>query len=182
MNKAVFLDRDGTINIDTGFIDNPKDIIFIKGIKDALKRLQTKGFKLYIISNQSGVGRGYFSEDQLNQVNRKVADELANAGIKIEGISCCIHHPDNGCLCRKPSPKMVLDFVKRDNIDLNRSFFIGDRMIDIETGKNAGCKTILLTTGDIFKIDNSEWIDPDYVAEDLMDAVEWILAQTEGDG
>lgn len=178
MNKAVFFDRDGTINIDTGFIDDPEDIIFIKGIKEALKKLQTNGFKLYIISNQSGVGRGYFSEEQLNLVNQKIIDELANAGIKIEGISCCIHHPNDGCLCRKPSPKMVLDFAKRDSIDLTRSFFVGDRLTDVETGKNAGCNTILLTMRNNFRIEDSEWIDPDYVAEDIIDAVEWILDQT----
>jgi D,D-heptose 1,7-bisphosphate phosphatase len=134
-----------------------------------------------VVSNQSGIARGFFKHEDLRRIHDKMTAALNAEGIPLDGIYYCPHHPAERCPCRKPSPKMVLDASDSYDIDLGSSFFIGDRASDIETGKNAGCGTILVLTGagaETVK-DLPESQKPDHVADDLAGAVSWIL---EGQG
>lgn len=174
---AVFLDRDGTINIDFAYIKSPSNFVFIKKSKEAIKRLKEHDFSVIVVSNQSGVGRGFFTERELEQVNNYLVDELAKEDIYLDGIYYCPHTPEENCECRKPSPKMIELAASKHKLDLKFSYFVGDKLTDVETGKQAGCRTILITE-DIAKLKfeaQEAWIEPDYVAKDLYEAVEWII-------
>lgn len=176
MNKAVFLDRDGTINVDIGYLGDPDDLIIIRRAGKGIKLLKDKGFFVFIVTNQSGIARKYFSRKDLKAVNDKILSELGKDRVKIDGIACCPHHPRQKCRCRKPSPKMVKDLARKHNISLERSFFVGDKLIDVQTGKNAGCRTVLIDTEMTALIENEEdWAQPDFVARDLLEAARWII-------
>lgn len=176
MTKAVFLDRDGTINADTGYVSDPSELVFIRGAKKGVKLLKDKGFLVFVVTNQSGVGRGYFSLEKLKAVNDKLLSEFVKDGIDIDGIFYCPHHPNEKCRCRKPKPKMVYDIAKQNKINLEKSYFVGDKLIDVQTGKNAGCKTILIDTGDIAHLeDEKDWTQPDFIAKDLLESAKWIV-------
>lgn len=175
--KAVFLDRDGTINADPGYLGDPEKFHFLPGVIGGLKRLREAGFLIFVVSNQSGIARGFFKDEDLKKIHDKMTAALNAEGIELDGIYYCPHHPAERCSCRKPSPKMVLEASRSFDIDLRDSFFIGDRASDIETGKNAGCGAILVLTGA-----GSETLKglsaaqkPDHVADDLAGAVSWIL-------
>lgn len=142
-NKAIFLDRDGTIIIDKGYLDNPKAIEFIKGIPEVLKALKEKGYLLIVVSNQSGVARGYFNEKEVKLINNELNAKLVKEyGIAIDRFYYCPHHPEYGmeqykkaCSCRKPKPGMILQAVADFDIDIENSLMIGDKdsdRIDIE--------------------------------------------------
>jgi len=175
MKKAVFLDRDGTINVDTGYITNPKDLVFIRGSKKAVKVLKDKGFLVYIISNQSGVGRGFFTIKDVQAVNDKLVSEFKKYNIFIDGIFFCPHHPDEKCKCRKPRPDVVFDIAKDNKISLTKSYFVGDKLSDVQTGQNAGCKTVLIQDKKSMSTLEINCKRPDYIASNLLKAVEWIL-------
>ena len=177
-SKAIFLDRDGTINEDVGYVSKLENFRLISGIKPALHLLQDLGFKLFVVSNQSGIGRGIISEDVLKSIHQKMFEEFQHDGIELEGISYCPHRPEEKCICRKPSPTMIKNLARKCKIDLKKSYVIGDKISDVLTGKNATCKTILLLSeneGVNLDEDDEEWPFPDYVAETLSGAVEWIL-------
>lgn len=175
MSKAVFLDRDGTINVDTGYIADTDELVFIRGSKKAVKLLKDKGFSVYIVTNQSGVERGYFTIEKLKEVNDKLISEFAKDDIKIDGLVFCPHHPDKKCDCRKPKPKMVLDMARKGRVNLEESYFVGDKIIDVQTGKNAGCKTVLVQTETTLFENEDDWTDPDFIAKDLLEAAKWIV-------
>jgi D,D-heptose 1,7-bisphosphate phosphatase len=182
MRKAVFLDRDGTINFDPGYLNDPGQFRFYPGAVEALRQLSEAGYLIIIISNQSGIARGYFGEDTLKKIHDKMLSAFLAGGITITGIYYCPHHPDDQCECRKPSPKMVLEAARDNAIDLGNSFFIGDRESDIKTGKNAGCETVLVLTGagkETQKAIKDE-SRPDYVAKDLPEAARWIIGRGTG--
>lgn len=142
--KAVFLDRDGVINEDFGYVGRVEDFIFIDGVFEALKKLQQKGFLLVIVTNQSGIGRGYYSEEDFLKLSEYMKNELKKGGVTITDIFYCPHHPSKQCSCRKPKPQMILDAAKKYNIDLASSYLVGDKMSDIEAGKSAGIKNLIL--------------------------------------
>jgi D-glycero-D-manno-heptose 1,7-bisphosphate phosphatase len=148
--KAVFLDRDGVINIDTGYVGKIDDFVFRDGIFEFLKFFQKKGYELFIVTNQSGIARGYYSEDDFKVLTTWMIQEFAKEEIIIKDVHFCPHHPDiNGeCSCRKPNEGMILDLSKKYNINLEKSFMIGDSIRDIEAGKRAGIqKNYLVTNG-----------------------------------
>ena len=150
--KAVFLDRDGTLNEDPGYIGDPKDVVLLPGVIEALSKLKNKlGYLLIIITNQSGIARGLISDEQVKAVNRKITSILSDHKITVDGVYYCTAHPDfsnfEECECRKPSPKMILDAAAAFNIELSNSYLIGDSVSDIESGIHAGVKTILVKTG-----------------------------------
>ena len=176
MKKAIFLDRDGTINIDPGYVNDPDQIVFIRGAKKAVKKLRDNGFLVFIITNQSGVGRGRITMEQLKAVNDKVIKEFKKDNIEIDGVFSCIHTPDDRCDCRKPSPKAVLDIAKQYEIDLGKSYFVGDKLSDVETGLNAGCRTVLLDTNfeSTLKKEHN-MLRPDCIVENLYEAADWII-------
>src|SRR3990172_6153576 len=172
---AVFLDRDGTINEDTGYLDSQEKLVIIAGVSSAIKRLNSKGFKVVVITNQSGVARGYFSRDALDAINKRLEDILKKDDAHLDGIYYCPHHPDDNCECRKPKIGL-LEKAKNDlAIDFKKSYVIGDKGSDIEIAQSIGGKGILVLTGS--GKDEKQKLDhePSYIATDLKDAVEWII-------
>lgn len=145
---AVFIDRDGTIMIDVGYPKYARQVSLIPGAVKALRELKKKGFLIVIISNQSGIGRGYMTRQQAGSVHKRMVSLLGNSGVEIDDAYYCPHGPDDGCNCRKPSPEMLFEASRKLDIDLSRSFMIGDRDVDIETGKNAGCRTLCLRSAE----------------------------------
>ncbi|MFC1744377.1 D-glycero-alpha-D-manno-heptose-1,7-bisphosphate 7-phosphatase [Candidatus Riflebacteria bacterium] len=150
--KAIFLDRDGTINFDSGYVSCWSDFKFLPGVFEALKLLQDYGFLLYVISNQSGVARGYFELATLLEINEKMRDALRAKDIFITQVYFCPHHPQGKnpeyrqvCECRKPEPGLILQAALEHEIDLINSYCIGDRERDCQAGQAAGCKPILLS-------------------------------------
>lgn len=178
MHKAVFLDRDGTIIEDVGYPHERSAIKFLPLVSEAISILNQNGYRVIVTTNQSGVARGYFTEDALRQINQYIRDTLAARGAVIDRVYYCPHHVEGtikeyrkACDCRKPNPGMIQQATRELDIDLKRSFAIGDKPLDVEAGRRAGCRTILLgdDTGD------TGAAAPDYVAADLYRAVEWLL-------
>ncbi len=169
--KAVFLDRDGTINLNKdGYIHKIKDFEFTPGALSALKKLSKTDYKIIILANQSGIGRGYYKESNTQALHKWLVRELRKNGVRIDKIYYCLHHPDDDCSCRKPKIGMLLEAVKDFGINLNKSWMVGDSEGDIIMGKMANLKTIKI--GGKNKNLNTK---PHYYAENLMDAVNYIL-------
>ena len=152
---AIFIDRDGVINVDHGYVAKVDDFHFIAGVIDACKQLKEKGYLLVVITNQSGIARGYYSEQQFNQLTQWMDWSFANEGVELDGIYYCPHHYEYGmgeykvdCHCRKPKPGLILSAAKELKIDLSRSMLVGDSISDIQAGISAGLKgNYLVKTG-----------------------------------
>ena len=171
-NRAVFLDRDGTIASDVHYCRRVEDFRLFPSVPDAVKLLNDNGFRVVVITNQSGIARGYFTEDTLNDIHRKLKDELAKSNAYVDGIYYCPHHPDDKCDCRKPKTGLFKDVAQAFDIDLSRSFGVGDSAMDIEAGKALGCKTILI--GNSNRGENIN-CSPDCISKTLYGAVRWIM-------
>ena len=175
MKKAIFLDRDGTINVEKDYIYKSEDLIFEEGTIEALKTFKNLGYILIVVSNQSGIARGYFTEEDLNIFNNNMNEILKKNGVEITEFYCCPHHPDGigeykkVCECRKPNNKMIEDAIKKYNIDREKSYMIGDKTSDIGAGLKSNLKTVLVKTGyglkDMEKIDKNKTL----VCENLKD-------------
>lgn len=187
-NKAVFLDRDGTINEEVGYVNHIERFILLPRVPDAIRLLNQRGIKVIVITNQSGVARGYFPESLIFQVHKKMEELLRQRDAFVDGIYYCPHHPKEGfppylrvCKCRKPETGLVDEAVKAFDIDCSKSYMIGDRGVDIEFGHKIGAKPILVLTGygkGEWEYNRYQWkVMPYYVASDLYDAVEWIIKQ-----
>ena len=172
-NKAVFLDRDGTIAVDVNYCSCPEDFKLFPDVPESIKRLNESGFKTVVITNQSGIGRGIFTEESLALIHRKMKDELAASGARIDAIYYCPHHPDEQCACRKPGTYLFQKAAKDLNIEFPLSFVIGDSEKDINAGKALGCKTILIDTSPRSGL--IETARADYIAKNFSAATEWIL-------
>ncbi|MHA1344155.1 MAG: D-glycero-beta-D-manno-heptose 1,7-bisphosphate 7-phosphatase [Promethearchaeota archaeon] len=171
-NKAVFLDRDGVINVEVNYLSDPKDLKLIEGTIEALKILKKKGYLLIIVTNQSAIARGYFDERTLKKIHSKLKEILKKNHIEIDEIYYCPHHPDftGECDCRKPKPGMIFKARDEFNIDLQQSYMVGDTLKDIEAGKNAGCKTVLVLTGyGIEEKNKIKKIKPDFIFKNLLE-------------
>lgn len=178
MNQAVFLDRDGTLIEERDYLSRPEDVIIFPGTGGALRRLQDAGFRLFIVSNQSGVGRGYFTMDDVERVNRRLQDELALDGVRFQKIYVAPEAPDTPSRGRKPSPQFLFDARDEFGINLSESFMIGDKLIDLECGWNAGVKqSILVRTGYGAECERKvpDRLARAVVVDDLSAAAEWIL-------
>jgi len=173
MNKAIFLDRDGTINIDYGYVYQIDKFKLIPKTLNAL-RLLSKNYQLIIITNQSGIGRNYFSLENYKRLEAYMNNLFQNAQINISKVYMCPHKPEDNCDCRKPNIKFIKQAEKELNIDLKNSFVIGDKTTDIKMGKNAGCKTILVETGKAGKDKNYE-VSPNFIVKDLYQASRTIM-------
>jgi len=169
-SPAVFLDRDGTIMHDVDYCGSPKQVTVFEGVPDALRRLRDAGFKICIITNQSGIARGYFTEADYRKVESEVERQVGSG--LIDATYFCPDLPDSGSPCRKPAPGMVFEAQRDLHLDLARSFFVGDKQIDAECGRNAGVRTILVPTG-FEKRDGP--VGADWEARDLFEATEIIL-------
>ena len=179
---AVFLDRDGTINVEKHYLHKVEDFEFIPGALQAIKTLKNAGYSVVVVTNQSGIARGYFSFDDVTRLHEHIQKELAVAGTAIDAFYLCPHHPEKGlgkfrkeCDCRKGKPGLLFQASADLDIDLPRSFMVGDKLADIEAGENAGCQPILVLTGygreSRLRIDENRAI----ICEDLASAVGVIL-------
>ncbi len=198
------MDRDGTIIREKNYTADPKDVRLLPTSASAIKLLKNEGFKILVVTNQSGVGRGYFSLEDLHRVNKRILKLLKTEGTSIDKVYFCPHCPEDNCECRKPKPGMINQAKKEFDIDLKQSYVIGDRPEDIELGKRAGLQTILVLTGygkEVVKLGKSNHkfkdllktldvteeellsdygkstlrqVSPDFVAKDLLEAANWI--------
>lgn len=174
-NVTVFLDRDGTINEDRGYLSDPDDLVLIEGAEEAIKRLNAEDIKVIVVSNQSGVGRGYFTHEDVAEVNKKLAGLLSLFGAQIDGIYYCPHHPDEDCGCRKPRSGLAEAAIREHGVDPVRSYVVGDKATDIGMARNISAKGVLVMTGDGPEEVKKLKGQPDFIARDLLNAVEWII-------
>lgn len=184
--KAVFLDKDGTLVENVPYNADPRVMTLLAGAREGLQSLRDGGFQFVVISNQSGVARGYFRERELLRVKRRLRTMFSEIGVPLLGFYYCPHAPDGvlpdyaiTCSCRKPAPGLLLDAARRHGIDLSRSWLVGDILDDVEAGHRAGCRSILLQNNH-----ETEWVMtetrvPDFTASDLVEAASIILSAHE---
>jgi D-glycero-D-manno-heptose 1,7-bisphosphate phosphatase len=193
MHRAVFLDRDGTICEEVGYLDRADRLRVFPEAGRSLRRLNDSGLKVILVTNQSGIARGYFSEASIAEVHRELVRELANDGARLDAIYYCPHLPEGTvepyrleCECRKPKPGLLKRAAIEHDLELTSSFIIGDKYLDMETGFRAGTRTILVLTGygnEQYTNQCGSWPrQPDHIAEDLPRAVDWILGQVANEG
>lgn len=188
-NKAIFLDRDGTLNEDPGYLGNPDEVVLLPYVAETLSKLQKEEkFLLIVVSNQSGVARDLITENDVQAVNTRINQLLSFYNVKIDRFYYCTAHPEYNsteeCKCRKPSPFMIYQAVEDFNIDLSLSYLIGDSKSDIECGLNAGLKTILVLTGygkEHLSTLQKESKFPNFVANDFKEAFNFILKDSYGE-
>ncbi|MFY0759486.1 HAD family hydrolase [Metabacillus dongyingensis] len=174
MNKAVFLDRDGVINEVLSdrvkFVNHPSQLYLLEGAAKAVSLLYNKGFTIFVVTNQGGVGLGYMKEEMLQRIHQKMIKEIEQEGGRIHEVAYCAHAPYAGCSCRKPEPGMITALAEKNGINLEHSYMIGDRDVDILAGKSAGAKTILIGSADH---------GADYCFDTLLEAACWIIKKEE---
>jgi D,D-heptose 1,7-bisphosphate phosphatase len=178
MKRAVFLDRDGTLNVDHNYLSDPAQLQIIPGTGPALRRLMDAGFLLFIITNQSGIGRGYYTVEDMHRVNERLCAELAKDRVRFERIYFAPEAPEQPSRGRKPSPQFLFDARDEFGVDLAQSYMIGDKLIDLECGWNAGVKrSILVRTGYGAEVEkkNAGAIGRAAVVNTMTEAAEWIL-------
>ncbi len=152
--RAVFLDRDGTVNQERDYLFRPEEFVFVPGAPAAIRLLKETGFLVVVVTNQSGIARGYYDEAAMHRLHRHMDGLLAREGAAVDAYYFCPHHPDGTveryrtvCACRKPLPGMLLQAATEHRIDLFASFIIGDKLVDVEAGRAAGCRPVLVETG-----------------------------------
>lgn len=172
---AIFLDRDGTVNVDHGYVHEIDDFQFIDGVIEAMQELKKMGYALVLVTNQSGIARGMYSEDQFMQLTEWMDWSLADRDVDLDGIYYCPHHPEAAvesyrqqCDCRKPQPGMLLSAMKELNIDMAASYMVGDKIDDIQAGKTAGVgTTVLVRSGETVTAEGEKAAD--WVIDSLAD-------------
>ncbi|HEY3187460.1 MAG TPA: HAD family hydrolase [Solirubrobacteraceae bacterium] len=184
---AVFIDRDGTLTEEVGYVNHPQRLNLLPRSAAAVRRLNEAGIAAVVATNQAGLARGYFTEEVMNAVNQRLVGELKRAGAHLDGLYVCPHHPTEGmpplradCDCRKPKPGLLLRAAKELDLDLAASTIVGDKASDLAVARPVGARGVLVLTG----YGLGEWeygrahfaVAPDHVAADLLDAVEWIIA------
>ena len=180
MKRAVFLDRDGTLNVDHNYLSDPAQLEIIPGTGPALRRLMDAGFLLFIVTNQSGIGRGYYTVADMHRVNERLCTELAKDGVRFEKIYFAPEAPEQPSRGRKPSPQFLFDARDEFGVDLSQSYMVGDKLIDLECGWNAGVKrSVLVRTGYGAEVErkNLSVVAKATVAQNLADATSSILAE-----
>jgi D-glycero-D-manno-heptose 1,7-bisphosphate phosphatase len=185
---AVFIDRDGTLTEEVGYVNHPKRLRLLPRSGEAIRRLNAAGMAAVVVTNQAGIARGYFTEAILQAVNDELRAQLAHAGARLDGLYVCPHHPTEGepplrmaCDCRKPKPGLLRKAAADLDLDLTQSVMVGDKPSDLEVAPPVGARSVLVLTG----YGLGEWeyrrdrfgVTPDHVASDLLDAVEWALKE-----
>lgn len=178
MKPFVFFDRDGTLIVEKNYLHDPDAIELIEGAGAAMRSLREAGFGIALITNQAGVGRGYYKISDVEAVHDRLREMLARDGATIDAIYFCPHAPAEDCVCRKPRPAMLETAAREHQIDLKASFIIGDNESDIDCGRNAGVKTILVRTGYGSSLEREVGPRADFVAASVVDAADWILQLT----
>ena len=192
MKKAVFLDRDGTVNEEVGYMRDLAMLTLIPGVGKAIKQLNDAGFLVVLVTNQSGVARGYFPESLVDAAHARLDELLIKDGARIDAVYYCPHHPTAGttihtraCACRKPGTGLIDQAARDLAIDVHRSYMVGDKWSDVELGHRAGAASILVRSG--FAADDpgnarpEHVADPAFTAHDLSEAADWIIAHSKAD-
>jgi D-glycero-D-manno-heptose 1,7-bisphosphate phosphatase len=180
VTKVVFLDRDGTINAEVNYLSRVEDFRMLPGAAQAIALLRAHGWLAIIVSNQSGIGRGFYTVQDLAQIDERMRRELADAGTAVDSIYYCPHRPDEGCACRKPASGLFRQAAEEYDIDLKSSYLVGDKLSDLLPARELGCRSVLVLTGhgmEHFKHLGDHDFRPDYVALDLYEAAQWIVQQ-----
>ncbi|WP_158824708.1 D-glycero-alpha-D-manno-heptose-1,7-bisphosphate 7-phosphatase [Mucilaginibacter lacusdianchii] len=188
MNKAIFLDKDGTVIDDVPYNVNPNLITLKPGAIEGLQLLHAQGYMLIMVTNQSGVAKGYFTEVELPAVEQRLQELFAQHQLQLDGFYYCPNHPEGtvepynvSCNFRKPMPGMLLQAAQEHQIDLKQSWMIGDILHDVEAGNRAGCRTILIDNGGETEwIKDNEFREPEFTCEDLLVAAKYILNAAPG--
>lgn len=173
---AVFLDRDDTVIRNVPYCDDPEKVELMPGAGSAIRRLNDADLPVVIVTNQSGIARGYFTPSRLEEIHQRMNEMLKAHGARVDAIYHCPHHPADGCNCRKPETEMFETAARDHDLHLERSYMVGDRIMDIEAARRVGARGVLIPSH------TGRWeharlpLDPDYLASDLPDAVDWILA------
>lgn len=171
MDKAIFLDRDGVINEVLShrvkFVNKPEDFYLLEGVGEAIHKLNDLHYKVFVVTNQGGIGLGYMKEAALEDIHEKMKEDLSIFDAKIDDIAYCAHKPNDGCTCRKPEPEMIINLAKEHGIDFKKSYMVGDRAPDIEAGKLAGTTTVLIGT-------RKEKAHADLKFRDLLEFSNWL--------
>jgi len=186
MRRAIIMDRDGTVCEEVGYVNHVERIRLIPGSAEAVRRANRAGYQAVLVTNQAGVARGYMSEELVGETHDRLRDLLAEHDARLDGIYYCPHHPDVGpsryrksCDCRKPEPGMLLRARDEMGIDLGASYVIGDSIKDVQTAKRVGATGVLVLTGygrGQLEHQSTAWsVRPDHIAENLLEAVNWIL-------
>lgn len=175
MTKAVFIDKDGTLIIDVPYNVSPEKIMLYEGVAESLILLKKHGYRLFIVTNQPGIAKHYFDEKALGEAFEAIQVMLEEQGANIDGFYYCPHNDDNTCSCRKPQPGLLLQAAADNNVNLAKSWMIGDILNDVEAGNNAGCKSILIDNGN-----ETEWVMNDMrrpfgVTANISDAAKLII-------
>lgn len=176
-SSAIFVDRDDTIMVDVKYCSDPDMVRLIPGASEGLRALREAGYRVVIVTNQSGIGRGYFDVETLKRVHDRLRDELRREGADYDAIYYCPHTPEEDCNCRKPKPGLLLKAASELNIDLGASYTVGDRDLDVGAGRAAGTKTILVPRTNHPDNSRSDLL-ADFVAPNLADAARLILSHS----
>lgn len=185
--RAIFLDKDGTLIRDVPYNADPSKIELLTGVADGLRLLDSLGYAFFVITNQAGVAKGFFSEEALVDVEAKLQQLLGKSGVALSGFYYCPHHPEGAvqaytkrCNCRKPSPGLLLEAAATYGINLGDSWMVGDILDDIEAGNRAGCKTMLIDgLGHERQKAHNGYRRPSYIADSFSEATDWIVKNTE---
>jgi D-glycero-D-manno-heptose 1,7-bisphosphate phosphatase len=182
LKPAVFLDRDGTICEEVGYLNHPSRFHMFPFAPASIRRLNDRGLPVFVITNQSGVARGYYPESLVHHVHDLMSIQLGDIGASVDGIYYCPHTSADACVCRKPSPGMLHRASVEHEVDLKRSFVVGDRHSDVELAHRVGARSIMVRTGygegEILWHSQGWKIMPDFIAANLASAVDWILEQS----
>jgi len=193
MRRAVFIDRDGTISEEVGYINHLSRFRLFSYAAPAIRHLNENDWLAVLVTNQAGVARGYFSEDMIKAVHGAMIAELESSGAKLDAVYYCAHHPSVGeppyrfdCECRKPKPGLIVRAAEKYDIDLDESWMVGDRYSDVELARNAGLKSAFVLSGygrGEWEHQRAAWTEqPDLIAENLLEAVQMIVAETSAKG
>ncbi len=177
MKKFILLDRDGTIIIDKHYLSDPDGVEILPNAEKGLKLMSQAGFGLIVVTNQSGIGRGYYSVQDMNSVNAKIEELLSKSSIKFDAIYHCPHAPDQECNCRKPATEMFDNAIAEFNLDPTQCYVIGDKLCDVELGLAKGASSILVRTGKGLTEEPKCTDKATYIADDLVDAANFILGE-----
>ncbi|MEO6203415.1 MAG: HAD family hydrolase [Nitrospirales bacterium] len=178
---AVFLDRDGTLNHDTGYVTSPEQLVLFPGVPEAIARLNHLGAMVLLVTNQSAIGRGMMTIERLESIHEKLAELISPYGARIDGIFFCPHHPQDGCGCRKPKAGLIDQALSRFALDVSQCYLVGDKRSDLEAAQRASVPGVLVMTSsysaDVVKARNEGQVSIAYVADSFVHAVDWIEQQ-----
>jgi len=176
--KVVFLDRDGVINKypgDGDYVKSVREFKFIPGAIEGIRKLNDKGFKVFVVSNQAGVSKGIYSQKELDKITRMMLSELKKNKVHLDGVFYCVHSREENCDCRKPKPGMLNHIVETYSLEPTMTFFIGDSFIDMNTARAFGAKTVLVLSGKEKISNRKNWeFEPDFVCDNLLIAAHYL--------